>query len=70
MNRLSSPAKTARIRQGLSLRDVAVAVGMSHVWVMRTENSETVPSRQDRDRLAEALGIDLSQMPCREDFEP
>jgi transcriptional regulator with XRE-family HTH domain len=70
MNRLSSSAKAARIHQGLSLREVAAVVGKSHVWVMRIENGETVPSRQDRERLSEALGIDLSDMPAREDFEP
>lgn len=70
MNRVSSPAKTARIHQGLSLRDVATAVGRSHVWVLKVETGLLAPSRQDRDRLSEALGIELSEMPTREDFEP
>ena len=70
MNCASSPARTARICQGLSLREVAAAVGKSHVWVLRVEVGAIVSSRQDRDRLSEALGIDLTDMPCREDFEP
>jgi hypothetical protein len=40
------------------------------MWVHLVENGDTVPCRQDRGRLADALGIDLSDMPVREDFEP
>lgn len=68
--RSSSPAKTARIRQGLSLRDVAAVVGRSHMWVHLVENGRIAISADDRESLAEALGIDLSDMPVREDFEP
>ena len=66
----SSSAKTSRIQQGLSLRDVALVVGRSHMWVHLVETGGLAPSRADRVRLSEALGIDLSDMPAREDFEP
>lgn len=49
---------------------MATVVGRSHVWVLKVETGLLAPSRQDRDRLSEALGIELSEMPTREDFEP
>ena len=67
----ASIAKTTRIAQGVSLRDVAAVVGKSHVWVQLVEDGRLTPSAEDLDRLSEALGIDLSgSIPTREGTAP
>ena len=61
MNTAASIAKTVRVAQGLSLRDVAAVMGKSHVWVQLVENGRLAPSANDLARLSDALGIDLSE---------
>lgn len=72
MNRpAASIAKTTRIAQGVSLRDVAAVVGKSHVWVQLVEEGRLAPTAEDLDRLSEALGVDLSgSIPTREGSAP
>jgi transcriptional regulator with XRE-family HTH domain len=61
MNTGSSIAKTARVAQGLSLRDVAAVMGKSHVWVQLVESGRLAPSADDLALLSDALGVDLSE---------
>jgi len=67
----ASLAKTARIAQGLSLRDIAAVVGKSHMWVQLVESGHLAPTAEDLGRLSQALGIDLSEaIPTREGHAP
>jgi len=49
-----------RLRQKLSLNEVATRSGLSHTMVMRVEKRERLPTIDTLLRIADALEIDLS----------
>jgi transcriptional regulator with XRE-family HTH domain len=57
---LTELIQTERLRQKLSLNEVATRSGLSHTMVMRVEKRERLPTIDTLLRIAEALGIDLS----------
>lgn len=58
--RLIELIQTARLRQKLSLNEVATRSGLSHTMIMRVEKRERLPTIDTLLRIAEALQIDLS----------
>lgn len=49
-----------RLKQGLSQNALAIRAGLSHTMVLRLERSDRMPTLDTLLRLAEALGVDLS----------
>ena len=58
--RLTELIQAERLRQKLSLNEVATRSGLSHTMVMRVEKRERLPTIDTLLRIADALGIDLS----------
>ena len=58
--RLTELIQAERLRQKLSLNEVATRSGLSHTMVMRVEKRERLPTIDTLLRIAEALAIDLS----------
>lgn len=59
----------ARKRKGLSQVALGNAAGISHRQIVRLENGEHLPSAEHRDLLAEALGLDRTQISSGDDDE-
>ena len=51
-----------RLRQNLSLNEVASRAGLSHTMVMRVEKRERLPTIDTLLRITDALGIELSPL--------
>ena len=60
--RLIELIQAERLRQKLSLNEVATRSGLSHTMVMRVEKRERVPTIDTLLRIADALQIDLGSM--------
>jgi transcriptional regulator with XRE-family HTH domain len=60
--RLIELLQAERLRQKLSLNEVATRSGLSHTMVMRVEKRERLPTIDTLLRIAEALEIDLSSV--------
>jgi transcriptional regulator with XRE-family HTH domain len=60
VGRLVESMREERIRQKLSLNEVATRSGLSHTMVMRVEKRERLPTIDTLLRIADALEIDLS----------
>jgi len=58
--RLIELIQAERVRQKLSLNEVATRSGLSHTMVMRVEKRERLPTIDTLLRIADALRIDLS----------
>jgi transcriptional regulator with XRE-family HTH domain len=58
--RLTELIQAERLRQKLSLNEVATRSGLSHTMVMRVEKRERLPTIDTLLRIADALEIDLS----------
>lgn len=58
--RLTELIQAERLRQRLSLNEVATRSGLSHTMVMRVEKRERLPTIDTLLRIADALEIDLS----------
>ena len=54
--------KVIRERNGLSLRALAEKAGMSYTYLCNVENGKADPSLSTLKRLAEALGITVSEL--------
>lgn len=51
-----------REAKGLSQKEVAISVGMDQAQYSRIENSKTDPSFSTVDKIAKALGVELSEL--------
>ena len=51
-----------RLRQNLSLNEVATRAGLSHTMVMRVEKRERLPTIDTLLRITDALEIELSPL--------
>lgn len=51
-----------RLRQKLSLNEVATRSGLSHTMVMRVEKRERLPTIDTLLRITDAMGIELSPL--------
>jgi transcriptional regulator with XRE-family HTH domain len=60
--RLIELIQAARIRQKLSLNEVATRSGLSHTMIMRVEKRERLPTIDTLLRIADALQIDLGMV--------
>jgi transcriptional regulator with XRE-family HTH domain len=60
--RLIELIRAARVRQKLSLNEVATRSGLSHTMIMRVEKRERLPTIDTLLRIADALQIDLSSV--------
>ena len=60
--RLIELIQTERLRQKLSLNEVATRSGLSHTMVMRVEKRERLPTIDTLLRIADALEVDLSSV--------
>jgi transcriptional regulator with XRE-family HTH domain len=58
--RLTELIQAERLRQELSLNEVATRSGRSHTMVMRLEKRERLPTIDTLFRIADALQIDLN----------
>jgi transcriptional regulator with XRE-family HTH domain len=58
--RLTELIQAERLRQKLSLNEVATRSGLSHTMVMRVEKRERLPTIDTLLRIADALELDLS----------
>jgi transcriptional regulator with XRE-family HTH domain len=58
--RLIDMIRAERLRQELSLNEVAARSGLNHTMVMRVEKRERLPTIDTLLRIADALEIDLS----------
>lgn len=58
--RLIELIQAERLRQKLSLNEVATRSGLSHTMVMRVEKRERLPTIDTLLRIADALELDLS----------
>jgi transcriptional regulator with XRE-family HTH domain len=58
--KLVESLQAVRVRQNLSLNEVATRSGLSHTMVMRVEKRERLPTIDTLLRIADALEIDLS----------
>jgi transcriptional regulator with XRE-family HTH domain len=59
IQRLATQLRDERVRQGLSLSEVAARAGIDRTMVMRVEERERTPTIDTLLRMAEALEIDL-----------
>ena len=64
--RVGPTIKSLRYKQGMSLNTLAEAAGISPSHLSRIERGLTVPSYDVLDRIAEALGSDLSALRSNE----
>ena len=62
IDRLIQLLQAERVRQKLSLNEVATRSGLSHTMVMRVEKRERLPTIDTLLRIAEALEVDLSEL--------
>jgi transcriptional regulator with XRE-family HTH domain len=62
IGRLIALIQAERLRQKLSLNEVATRSGLSHTMIMRVEKRERLPTIDTLLRIADALQIDLSSM--------
>ncbi len=62
IDRLIQLLQAERVRQKLSLNEVATRSGLSHTMVMRVEKRERLPTIDTLLRIAEALEVDLSKV--------
>lgn len=62
IGRLIQLIQTERVRQKLSLNEVATRSGLSHTMVMRVEKRERLPTIDTLLRIADALQVDLSSV--------
>jgi transcriptional regulator with XRE-family HTH domain len=60
--RLIELIQAERLRQKLSLNEVATRSGLSHTMIMRVEKRERLPTIDTLLRISDALEIDLSSM--------
>jgi transcriptional regulator with XRE-family HTH domain len=51
-----------RLRQKLSLNEVATRAGLSHTMVMRVEKRERLPTIDTLLRITDAMGVELSPL--------
>jgi transcriptional regulator with XRE-family HTH domain len=58
--RLIELIQATRVRQKLSLNEVATRSGLSHTMILRVEKRERLPTIDTLLRIADALQIDLS----------
>jgi transcriptional regulator with XRE-family HTH domain len=58
--RLTELIQAERLRQKLSLNEVATRSGLSHTMVMRVEKRERLPTIDTLLRMADALEVDMS----------
>jgi transcriptional regulator with XRE-family HTH domain len=65
IGRLTELLKAERLRQGLSLNQVATSSGLSHTMVMRVEKRERLPTIDTLLRISDAVGADLSVLLSR-----
>ena len=56
---LATQLRDERLRQGLSLTEVAARAGIDRTMVMRVEERERTPTIELLLRIAEALDVDL-----------
>ncbi len=64
----ASLVKLYRLQAGLTVADVAATVRRSPGWVSAIERGHRLPTEHERDRLSDALGVDLSDLiPAREE---
>jgi transcriptional regulator with XRE-family HTH domain len=59
---LAALFKERRLRQGVSLNEVASRAGLSHTMVMRVEKGERLPTIGTLLRIAEALDVNLATL--------
>jgi len=64
--RVGPTLRVMRIRKGLSLNELSLVAGISPSHLSRIERGLTVPSYDVLDRIAGALGSDLSSLRSRE----
>ena len=58
-----------RLQAGLTLKDVARTVRRSPGWLSAIERGHRRPTALERDRLSDALGVDLADViAAREEF--
>ena len=57
--RLVELLRGERLRQELSINEVATRSGLSHTMVMRVEKRERLPTIDTLLRIADALGVNL-----------
>jgi transcriptional regulator with XRE-family HTH domain len=62
IGRLIELIQAERLRQKLSLNEVATRSGLSHTMIMRVEKRERLPTIDTLLRIADALQIDLSSV--------
>lgn len=58
-----------RKAKGLTVRKCAEAVGVNHQKWTRWESLQTDPDREERDAIADFLGVTLDQLAGRQPFE-
>lgn len=63
--RLVELLREERLRQALSLNEVATRAGLSHAMVSRVEKRERLPTIDTLLRIADALDTDLSVLLAR-----
>ena len=59
---IESPLRRERIRQGLSLRELAFFVRCSHVTILRIEARTLDPSASLKARIARALRVPVAKL--------
>jgi transcriptional regulator with XRE-family HTH domain len=69
IQRLATQLHDERIRQGLSLSEVAARAGIDRTMVMRVEERERTPTIDTLLRIAEALDLNLWKV-LREAMKP
>lgn len=62
IDRLINLLKEERLRQKLSLNQVAIKSGLNHSMIGRVERRERLPTIDTLLRIAEALEIDLAEV--------
>ena len=60
LNRVASDVRGARLGAGLSLRDVAAAVGIDHAWLWKFERRRRDMTLDDLSAVCQVLGLDLT----------
>lgn len=60
LNRVASDVRGARLGAGLSLRDVAAAVGIDHAWLWRFERRQRDMTLDDLSAVCQVPGLDLT----------
>jgi len=62
ISKLTQKLREERMRQGLSLAELARRSGLSHTMVMRMEKGERLPTIDTLLRITEALGCELGRL--------